>query len=147
MRVAVPRSGSVSDVADQVRPLEARGSGRRVISAFVLAGFALVVVPLVVSRLVSQPEGQVLRYEIPRGTAAALARGEAVDVLPADLQLGLRDKLVVVNRDDQPHAVGPFRVAPGEELVRDADQITSFSGFCSLHLGGRIDIQVRTVKK
>jgi hypothetical protein len=133
-------------VEDQVTPREARGSRRRVISAFVLAGLALVAVPLVLSRLVSQPDGQVLRYEIPRGTAAALARGEAVDVLPADLQLGLRDKLIVVNLDDQPHAVGPFRLAPGEELARDADQITSFSGFCSLHLGGRIDIQVRSVK-
>lgn len=109
---------------------------------FAVGALALVLVPLVVSRLVSQPAGTVHRYEIPPGTAAALARGEVVEVLPAELDLGLRDTLVVVNLDDQIHQIGPFQVAPGGQVSRSAGDLTSFTGFCSLHASGRIDIQV-----
>jgi hypothetical protein len=129
-------------VAEASVPLEAQGSRRRALVGFAVAALALVAIPLVLTRLVSQPEGKVRRYEIPLGTAAALARGEAVDVLPEDLRLNLRDTLVVVNLDEQAHQVGPFRLAPGEELSRKADDLTSFSGFCSLHPAGRIDISV-----
>ena len=123
-------------------PLEVQASRRRTVTAFVVAGLALVLVPLVATRLVDQPDGEVHRYEIPAGTAAALDRGEDVDVLPADLELRLRDTLVVVNLDDETHQVGPFEVAPGEQISRAADDLTSFSGFCSLHADGRIAIEV-----
>jgi hypothetical protein len=129
-------------VAGEGEPLEAEASRRRVVAAFLAAAVALVLVPLTVSRLVHQPEGRIHRYEIPAGTAAALARGEPVDILPADLRLGLRDTVVVVNRDAVAHQVGPLRVAPGEEVSRRADRLTSFSGFCSLHPAGRLDIEI-----
>lgn len=122
--------------------MDTRARRRATVAAFAAAAVALVLVPVVASRLVGQPDGVVHRYEIPPGTAAALARGEAVDVLPADLELGLRDTLVVANHDDLAHQVGPFRVAAGEELTRRAGELASFSGFCSLHPGGRLDIQV-----
>lgn len=128
-------------MADEVEPLEAR-SNSRIVVAFVFGAVALVVVPLVLSRIVAQPEGDVHRYEIPSGTAAALARGETIDVLPAELRLGLRDTLVVVNHDTQSHQVGPYLVAAGAQFSRDADELTSFIGFCSLHPAGRIDIQI-----
>lgn len=118
------------------------GRRRRTWAAFALAAVALVLGAVVLSRVVSQPEGTVHRYEIPPGTAAALAAGEPVDVLPADLELRLRDTLVVVNLDDQAHQVGPFRVAPGEQLSRPADQLSSFSGFCSLHPDRGLDIAI-----
>jgi hypothetical protein len=129
-----------------MEPLEARASRGRTVSAFVIAGLALVAVPLVLSKLVSQPDGEVRRYEIPPGTAAALARGEPIDVLPTDLRLRLRDTLVVVNLDDAAHQVGPFRLGPGEQLSRHGDELSSFSGFCSLHPGGRLDIEVERPK-
>ena len=94
------------------------------------------------SRLVHQPAGHEYRFEIPAGTAARLAAGEPVDVLPADLRFSLRDRLVVVNHDTATHHVGPFTVEPGQRLDRRLSEAGSFSGFCTLHSNDRIDIQV-----
>lgn len=116
---------------------------QRTVLAFVVAAVVLVAVPVAVSRLVGRPAVVEHTFEIPAGTAARLAAGEQVEVLPADLRLNLQDRLVVINRDDRAHQVGPFTVAPGERLVRDFAETVSFSGFCSLHPDGGIDINVR----
>ena len=110
--------------------------------AFAAAALVIVLVPLVASRLVGQPVGISHMYEIPAGTAARLATGDRVDVLPADLRFGLQDRLVVVNHDDSAHQVGPFTVGPGERLDRRLSEAVSFSGFCSLHSTDRITIEV-----
>lgn len=110
---------------------------------FLAAAVVFVAVPVVAARLVSQPAGTEYVFEIPAGTAARLAAGEDVDVLPAELDLALRDRLVLLNHDDQAHQVGPFRVAPGERLERRFSDAVSLSGYCSLHTGDRIDIEVR----
>jgi hypothetical protein len=114
------------------------------IVAFVLAAMALVAVPLVVSRLIAQPTGTEYRFEIPEGTAARLAAGEQVEVLPADLSFNLADRLVVVNHDSQVHQVGPYTVAPGQVLDRRLSDAGTFSGYCTLHTNDRIDIRVGT---
>jgi hypothetical protein len=119
------------------------GSRRRTLIAFAAAALVLVAVPLAVSHLIDQPEGDEYVFEIPAGTARRLAAGETVEVLPADLRLELRDRLVLVNLDDRPHQVGPFTVDPGQRLDRRFSDAVSFSGFCSLHASGSIDIEVR----
>lgn len=64
------------------------------------------------------PEGRVVSFEVPPGTAAALRRGETVtDVFPEELTLTVGDWLEVVNRDDEVHRVGPV-VAGGGETAR-----------------------------
>ena len=115
---------------------------RAVLVAFALAALVLVAVPLGLSRLVDQPSGREYRFEIPAGTAARLAEGEAVDVLPADLRFALRDRVVVVNHDSVTHRVGPFTVPAGQQIDRRLSEAGSFSGFCTLHSDDRIDIQV-----
>lgn len=110
--------------------------------AFGLAAVAFVAVPLGLSRLVDQPAGHEYRFEIPAGTAARLAAGERVDVLPADLDLALRDRLVVVNHDSVDHQVGSFTVPAGRQIDKRLSEAGSFSGFCTLHSDDRIDIQV-----
>jgi len=125
-------------VVDDARPR------RAVLVAFAIAAVVLVAVPLGLSRLVDQPAGREYRFEIPAGTAARLAAGERVDVLPADLDFALRDRLVVVNHDTVTHQVGPFTVAAGQQIDRRLSQAGSFSGFCTLHSDDRIDIQVGT---
>ena len=112
--------------------------------ALALAAVVLIVVPLGLSRLVHQPAGHEYRFEIPTGTAARLAAGEQVDVLPADLDLALRDHLVVVNHDTVTHQVGPFTVPAGQQIDRRLSEAGSYSGFCTLHSDDRIDIQVST---
>lgn len=135
-REAAPDAESTAAAAD------GRSARPRTLVAFALAAVLLVAVPLGVSRLIDQPAGDVHRFEIPAGTATRLAAGEDVEVLPADLRLDLQDRLVVVNLDDRAHRIGPFSVAPGEQLDRRFADALDVSGFCSLHTNGSIDIQV-----
>jgi hypothetical protein len=115
---------------------------RRTVVLFLVAAVVLVLVPVVVTRLVDQPEGIDLVIDIPAGTARRVAAGEDVALLPADLRLGLRDRLVVVNHDDRTHRVGPMTVGPGERVARRFAEAVSLSGYCSLHTSDRIDIEV-----
>jgi hypothetical protein len=110
---------------------------------FVAAAIAVVMVPLLVSRLVDGPAPRAHVFEIPPGTAARVRAGEDVAVLPADLHLPRRDRLVVTNHDDEVHHIGPFTVSPGETLDRRFSEAASIAGFCSLHPSGRITIDVR----
>jgi hypothetical protein len=79
---------------------------------------------------------------IPDGTAARLAAGEDVNVMPADLNLRLDDRLVVINNDRAMHRVGPFTVAPGDRLERRFVEAATITGFCSLHPNGEINIDI-----
>ncbi|MFN0092842.1 MAG: hypothetical protein ACKVWR_21615 [Acidimicrobiales bacterium] len=110
---------------------------------FALAAAALVLVPVGLSRMVGEPKGVDRVFEIPLGAAGRIAAGEDLEVLPADLHVSLADRLVVVNRDVAAHQVGPYTVAPGERLEQRFADVASFSGFCSLHPGGEITINVR----
>jgi hypothetical protein len=121
---------------------EPRRPSKKVRVAFLAAALALVVVPLGVSRLVGQPAGTVYRFDIPEGTAARIAAGETVDVLPADLRFTLADRLVVVNHDREAHRLGPFTIAPGARLDRRLSDAGTYTGFCTLHADSRIGIEV-----
>ena len=134
------RSGTEAEAGAD--PSEVNRAGRRTLALLAVAALALIVLPLALSRLVEQPAGQEHRFDIPRGTADRVLAGEPVEVLPADLSFRLRDRLVVVNHDDRPHQVGPFTVAPGERLDRRFSEALSFSGYCSLHPGGNLQIEV-----
>ena len=134
-------SGEIAPTPDPAAGRHPR-SVRRTVLAFVGAAIALVAVPLVVSRLVDGPEREDRVFEIPAGTADRLAAGEDVQILPADLRLGLEDRLVVINSDDRTHQVGPFTIQPGERLARRFSEAATLSGYCSLHTSDRIEIQV-----
>jgi hypothetical protein len=123
-------------------PLEVDEARRARVWWFVVAAVVLVVVPLVATRLFDQPAGVVHTFEIPPGTAARLAAGEDVAVLPENLAFKVRDRLVVVNHDDQVHYVGAFPVAPGRTLDKRFADAVSLSGFCSLHASGRLTIDI-----
>jgi hypothetical protein len=135
-RIAGDEDGAVDDASGG-------RSRRRTVVAFVAAAAALVAVPLAATRLSDRPEPTAHTYEIPPGTAARVRAGEDVRVLPDDLRLPLRDRLVVVNHDDVAHRIGPFTVLPGATLDRRFSEAASIAGFCSLHPSGRITIDVR----
>ena len=116
---------------------------RHTILAFVAAALLLVGGPAALSRVVSQPEGQEFVFVIPAGTAARLAAGEQVEVLPADLNFALQDRLIFLNEDSEVHRVGPFTVAPGERLTQRFSSVATISGFCSLHPSNQIEIKIR----
>ncbi len=118
----------------------------RVWLGFAAAATASVVLTIAVSRLVGAGDGQERLVVIPDGTAAALAAGARVDILPADLRLRLDDRLIVINNDREVHQVGPFTVPPGGRLERRFAEAASITGFCSLHPNGQININIAGAK-
>jgi hypothetical protein len=81
-------------------------------------------------------------FEIPPGTAARRAAGETVEVLPVQLDLQVDDRLVVVNHDVAVHYVGAFPIAPGRRLDKRFTDAAALAGYCTLHAGGRLAINV-----
>jgi hypothetical protein len=117
-------------------------SPRLVLLLFALAGIALVGTSIGLARLVGERDGVDRVIVIPAGTAERLAAGQDVALIPEDLDFRLRDRLIVINDDVVEHQVGPFTVAPGDRLERRFSEAATFEGFCSLHPGGRITIDI-----
>ena len=109
---------------------------------FAVAAMALIAVPVVTSNLTDAAEDDVHVFVIPAGTADRIAAGDDVEVIPADLDLALRDRLVLVNHDDATHQVASFVVGPGERVETRFSEAATVSGSCSLHPSGRIVITV-----
>lgn len=56
-------------------------------------------------------------FVIPDGTAARLAEGEDVDVIPRSLEVRVGDKIRVRNEDSEFARLGIFDVRPGETVT------------------------------
>ena len=113
-----------------------------VLILFVVAAAAMVAGSLTLARIVGQPDPAEHLITIPAGTAALLASGADVDIIPVDLRFRLRDRLIVVNQDSSGHQIGPFVIAPGDRLETRFAEAASVEGFCSLHASGRVTISV-----
>ena len=109
---------------------------------FLLSGLGLIGAAIGLSQIVGTPTGEEHVIVIPAGTGDRLASGETVEIIPADLRFRLRDRLVVINEDDQVHQVGPFTVAPGDRLEERFSEAATIEGFCSLHPSGRVTIEI-----
>jgi hypothetical protein len=83
-------------------------------------------------------------YVIPKGTAARLAAGEAVQALPSRMRftIGVRDLLVIRNEDDQPQNFGPVLLFPGQTYRVPFTAPATFDFACSAHEEGQLTIVV-----
>lgn len=109
-----------------------------------LAGLvALPAVGLVVVAWLVGLDAETVTFDVPPGTAARLADGEAVEVLPARLELAVGDTLEIRNHDDEAHEVGPYVVAAGQTLRQTFLSPGTVQGVCTLHPEGSITILVR----
>jgi hypothetical protein len=83
-------------------------------------------------------------YVIPKGTAARLAAGEAVQAFPSRMRftIGVRDLLVIRNEDDQPQSFGPVLLAPGQTYRVPFSAPATFDFACSAHDDGLLTIVV-----
>lgn len=90
------------------------------------------------------PDARVVPLDIPAGTAEAVARGDAVEVIPDTLELRKGDTLVVRNGDDAVHR-------PGTEVIPPARTVRIFVGdallagrtlFCSIHPSGALGVSL-----
>jgi hypothetical protein len=83
-------------------------------------------------------------YVIPKGTAARLAAGQAVRPFPSRMRftIGVRDRLVLRNDDDQPQSFGPITLAPGQTYRVPFTAPATFDFACSAHEDGQLTIVV-----
>lgn len=85
---------------------------------------------------------QTVEIVIPNGTGVRMLRGEAIDVMPARLELQVGDTLVIRNEDTYDQSAGPYFVAAGREYRITYGSSGTFDGYCPLSAGGRYEIVV-----
>ena len=83
-------------------------------------------------------------FEIPQGTWARRMSGTKIEILPAEIRLtlGLRDVLLLRNRDDVPQIFGPTLIMPGQSLRLPFAVASSYTFACTAHLSGQMTIIV-----
>jgi hypothetical protein len=83
-------------------------------------------------------------FEIPKGTWARRMSGDKVEILPDHIHLtvGLRDILVLRNRDDVPQIFGPTLMMPGQSFKLPFDRPAQYQFACTAHARGQMTIVV-----
>jgi hypothetical protein len=83
-------------------------------------------------------------FEIPKGTWARRMAGNKVEILPSRifLTLGLRDVLLLKNRDDVPQIFGPTLMMPGQSFRLPFEVASSYQFACTAHASGQMTVVV-----
>lgn len=83
-------------------------------------------------------------FEIPQGTYARRMAGEQLAILPdtIHLTLGVRDVLLLRNRDEVPQIFGPTLIMPGQSLRLPFEVASTYSFACSAHASGQLAVVV-----
>lgn len=83
-------------------------------------------------------------FVIPKGTWARRMAGEKIETLPDHIYLtaGLRDILVLRNRDDVPQIFGPTLMMPGQSFTLPFDRPAQYQFACTAHASGQMTIVV-----
>ena len=94
------------------------------------------------SPVVSDDRDQV--FEIPKGTWARRMAGDPVEILPGEvrLTLGVKDVLVLRNRDDVPQVFGPTLMMPGQSFRLPFAMASSYTFACTAHASGQMVVTV-----
>jgi len=83
-------------------------------------------------------------FVIPKGTWARRMSGEKLEILPDHIRLtlGLRDILVLRNRDEVPQIFGPTLMMPGQSFELPFAQASEYQFVCTAHASGQMTIVV-----
>ena len=83
-------------------------------------------------------------FEIPKGTWARRMSGDKVEILPDHIRLtlGVRDVLVLRNRDDVPQIFGPTLMMPGQNFRLPFERAAEYQFACTAHASGQMTIIV-----
>jgi len=83
-------------------------------------------------------------FEIPKGTWARRMAGAQIETLPDRIYLtaGVRDVLVLKNRDDVPQIFGPTLMMPGQNFSLPFDRPAEYQFACTAHASGQMTIVV-----
>ncbi len=123
-------------------PLRARGWGIPILLVAVvavLAGLAAVGIAALIDR--DRPP-ETMTFVVPEGTAADLAAGQEIDLMPPEVEMKVDDTIVVRNDDTEIATVGPFTVRPGETLTQTFRSPMTLVGECTLSGTGEVKIVV-----
>lgn len=82
-------------------------------------------------------------FVIPGGTAAKIAAGEVIEIVPQRLVVNVGDTVRVRNDDSEASSVGIFYVRPGETVTMRFSSPGQLEGVCDVHPSGRFVIDVR----
>jgi plastocyanin len=82
------------------------------------------------------------RFVIPAGTAARVAAGDPVAILPERLEVRVGDTITLVNEDDSVQQTGFLSVGPHETLTYRFSRPGSYTSTCNLHPEGTLEIVV-----
>jgi plastocyanin len=83
-------------------------------------------------------------FEIPKGTWARRMAGDKVEILPSEIHLvlGVKDILLLRNRDDVPQVFGPVLMMPGQSFRLPFEVASSYQFACTAHASGQMTITV-----
>lgn len=83
-------------------------------------------------------------FEIPKGTWARRMSGDKLEILPREvkLTLGIKDVLVLRNRDDVPQIFGPVLLMPGQAFRLPFEMAASYQFACTAHASGQMTVTV-----
>jgi hypothetical protein len=83
-------------------------------------------------------------FEIPKGTWARRMAGNKVEILPSEIRLtlGVKDTLVLVNRDEVPQVFGPVLMMPGQSFRLPFGVASRYQFACTAHASGQMTVIV-----
>ncbi|WP_020652129.1 cupredoxin domain-containing protein [Massilia niastensis] len=83
-------------------------------------------------------------FEIPEGTWARRMAGEKRDILPATIRLtlGVKDVLLLRNRDSVPQVFGPVLIMPGQDFRLPFETVSENEFNCTAHSSGSMKVIV-----
>ncbi len=85
---------------------------------------------------------KVVQLDIPAGTAARVAQGQATASLPASMTFVVGDTLVVANHDTVPHQLGPLFIPAGASASMNLASEDGYSLLCSFEPSKYLDLTV-----
>ncbi len=91
----------------------------------------------------SDREPQEIRLVIPQGTARRVESGQAEPSLPAEMSFVVGDVLVVENRDQSDHQLGPVYIPAGTSASLNLEQVSHFDYACSFQPSQYLGLTVR----
>ena len=133
-------------------------SGDRMASGLALAGLVAAVVTLVLlvagcggtpraalveTSPLSTGETATYEYVIPYGTNVKLRAGQAIDIMPTELNARVGESIRIVNRDVADFMVGPFFVKGTSTVGMRFTEPGRLVGTCDMSASGEIVIDVR----
>jgi plastocyanin len=105
----------------------ARPESRRLLRAVLLAVMALSACGR------GSAEGGLHEFVIPEGAYERTAAGEDLDIIPAEIEVEVGDRLRLVNEDDVGQTIGPYYVGPQSTLDKVFGEPGVFEGLCTAH--------------